>query len=380
MVNKNKLTLILLGMILIALTGCVTHEDVFVNGTVNITGSALSSGMEGYVIEVGQGMDPTSWTTLGVVLTDEGNLNINESLLAVWNTSAVSNGKHTIRLTVTDSNGVSSQDLIYVTVDNINDTPTLPCPTWSCDGLVEGLNSVDVGLTPEQYGCNMNCSITCECPNNMHMVVNSTGDLEYSYDFLYLDATSHTGSWSGSDSFNDTVDILFSSDHSLDGSSGYAGFNITGITCTPYCLSQSSYYSSEYIERVELNTGVSSSSGSCYSDHTSPVLTTLVTGHSYTLYVDVSTTYLYTEYVKAWIDFNHDFDFSDTGEEINLGSYGVDGTYTFSKDFTVPAGAIYGNTRMRVSAKWSSAPLPCGLFSYGEVEDYTVWISSSVTT
>ncbi|MEA3254387.1 MAG: cohesin domain-containing protein, partial [Candidatus Altiarchaeota archaeon] len=42
--------------------------------------------------------------------------------------------------------------------------------------------------------------------------------------------------------------------------------------------------------------------------------------------------------------------------------------------------AIYGNTRMRVSAKWSSAPLPCGLFSYGEVEDYTVWISSSVTT
>lgn len=374
--DQNKITLIISGIILISLTGCITNEIGFVNDTVNINGSALSPDLNSYVMEVGAGTDPTNWTTLGVVLTDGGGSNINEDLLAAWNTSAVSNGKYTIRLSVTDSYGVTSQDLVYVTVDNLNETPA-PCPTWSCSNLVEGLNNVDIGLTQGEYGCNMNCSITCECPSNMHMGIYSTGDLEYSYDFLCLGGVNRTGTWSSTDAFNDTVNILFTSDRSIGGSDGYTGFSINNITCTPYCLSQSNYYGDEYVSRVQLNTGVKSSSGSYYSDYTSPVFTTLVAGQSYTLYVDVTTISSFTEYVKAWIDFNQDYDFDDAGEEIYLGTDTVNGVHTFSKVFIVPLGAVSGNTRMRVSDEWNSAPSPCGTYIYGEVEDYTVEINSS---
>lgn len=378
---NDKLILIIFVTTLMIISGCVTYDyEGVVNGTVNINGSAFSSNIKNYTIEIGSGNNPKNWTRLGVVLTDDGTSNINESILAIWNTSHVSDGEYTVRLTVTDSNGVSSQDLVYVIVDNVR-TPTRPCPSWSCSNLVEGPNSVDIQLTQEQYGSDMNCSITCQCPENMHMGIYSEGDIEYYYDFLYLDEASHTGYWSGFDSgFNDTVDMSFVSDYSVDGSSGYGGFNITNITCAPYCLSSSSYYGYEYISRVWLNNVGKSSSGSSYSDYTGSVFTTLIPGKSYTLDVNVKTTGNYIEYVKAWIDFNHDYDFTDTGEEINLSSYAFYGTHNFSKSFAVPSDAVLGNTRMRVSAKYASVPSPCEAYSYGEVEDYTIEINDSMKT
>ncbi|MPT35786.1 MAG: T9SS type A sorting domain-containing protein, partial [Flavobacterium sp.] len=48
-----------------------------------------------------------------------------------------------------------------------------------------------------------------------------------------------------------------------------------------------------------------------------------------------------------------------------------------SGSFTVPATALNGATRMRVSMKYSGIPTACEAFSYGEVEDYTVNITTS---
>jgi hypothetical protein len=44
----------------------------------------------------------------------------------------------------------------------------------------------------------------------------------------------------------------------------------------------------------------------------------------------------------------------------------------------VPTSALSGATRMRVSMKYNANPTSCETFTYGEVEDYTVIISSSV--
>ena len=84
----------------------------------------------------------------------------------------------------------------------------------------------------------------------------------------------------------------------------------------------------------------------------------------------------YRVYWKVWIDYNKNGVFTDTGEQILSSSTTGSGTYTAT--FTVPTTAINGQTRIRVSMKYSAYSTPCETFTYGEVEDYTVNISSTV--
>jgi hypothetical protein len=142
--------------------------------------------------------------------------------------------------------------------------------------------------------------------------------------------------------------------------------------CPIYAKSPSCY---EHIIRVNLNGNEKISGGSNYSDFTNATLTTLSVGATYTLSVDVNTSGNYTEFVKAWIDYNNDGIFSND-EEINLGNALVSGKLTFNKTFMVPANAVASDTRMRVYVKWASAPSPCENVSFGEVEDYKINISS----
>jgi PKD repeat protein len=78
---------------------------------------------------------------------------------------------------------------------------------------------------------------------------------------------------------------------------------------------------------------------------------------------------VYTEYWRIWIDYNDDHDFEDPGEEVfsGVGSAAVTGI------FTVAPGAM-GITRMRVSMKYAGYPTPCETFTYGEVEDYSLFL------
>jgi PKD repeat protein len=76
---------------------------------------------------------------------------------------------------------------------------------------------------------------------------------------------------------------------------------------------------------------------------------------------------------SVWIDFNHDSDFNDPGEQVLVAS---NLKAEFSKSITIPSGALTGPTRMRVSMKRATVPLPCEAFAYGEVEDFTINISA----
>jgi len=157
---------------------------------------------------------------------------------------------------------------------------------------------------------------------------------------------------------------------------------LLSTSVSAYCSASSGTCNEEHIIKVELNTGSQSSTydSPCGHDYSGSVLTTLSKGQTYTLKVTGETIGGWTEYVKAWIDFNNNGVFTDSGEEINLGSYtfpGIGGTYIYSATFTVPSSATSGNLKMRVILKYNAAPTSCESFSYGEVEDYTVAISGS---
>ena len=80
----------------------------------------------------------------------------------------------------------------------------------------------------------------------------------------------------------------------------------------------------------------------------------------------------------AWIDWNQDGDFNDNGEAFDLGNISnVNNVALPVRAIAVPANAVLGNTRMRISARYNSNPTPCLANFDGEVEDYTVTVRAA---
>lgn len=146
-----------------------------------------------------------------------------------------------------------------------------------------------------------------------------------------------------------------------------------------YCSSQGNNSSYEWIDLVQIGS-INNSTGNDggYADYTN-LSTDLVAGNEYT--INFSTGFSgssYTEYYNIYIDYNRDADFEDSGELVVSGSSSSDAT--LSGSFTVPTNISEGTTRMRVSMKYNSASTPCETFTYGEVEDYAVNLSSTGTS
>ncbi len=141
-----------------------------------------------------------------------------------------------------------------------------------------------------------------------------------------------------------------------------------------YCDSQGNNVSDEYIGQVEIGSiDNTSGSGNGYSDFTN-LSTDLAKNSSATITVTpVWTGTVYSEGYSAWIDYNQDGDFTDSGEQVWTRAAST--TTPVSGTFTVPSSALSGNTRMRISMKYNGIPSSCETFTYGEVEDYTVNIT-----
>jgi len=78
-----------------------------------------------------------------------------------------------------------------------------------------------------------------------------------------------------------------------------------------------------------------------------------------------------TDQVLIWCDWNRDGDFVDAGENVYASVLG--GAYSGS--FIVPTTASIGAVRMRIrltDTAFGANTTPCGVSSYGEVEDYTL--------
>ncbi|MES2811807.1 MAG: endonuclease [Bacteroidota bacterium] len=150
----------------------------------------------------------------------------------------------------------------------------------------------------------------------------------------------------------------------------------TSAAVATYCTSKGASVADEYIGRVQLGTINNTSTGNNgYTDFTS-ISTDLTKGTSATIIVTPTWTgSAYPEGFAVWIDYNNDKDFDDSGELVYSRAASTATPATGS--FTPPTSAITGTTRMRVSMKYNGIATTCEQFQYGEVEDYTVNLTTA---
>lgn len=157
------------------------------------------------------------------------------------------------------------------------------------------------------------------------------------------------------------------------GPSGYSDSLKFTTTGTGYCTTGGESTASEYLTLVWIG-AIQNSTGSNngYGDFTT-LSTDLAQGSSVSGYLQATLPYGETEFYRIWIDYNHDNDFTDANEQaVNISSPFLG---YIAVNFTVPANAAVGPTRMRVTMQHGGAPSPCGAYPRGETEDYTVNIT-----
>jgi len=142
-----------------------------------------------------------------------------------------------------------------------------------------------------------------------------------------------------------------------------------------YCNSSGNNSSYEWIQRVVLGS-IDNTSGDNggYADFTSQVAN-VQRGVATSMNVQAAFSgSSYTEYWSIWVDLNQDGTFS-SGERLVNGS--SSSSNLLSATLNIPSTALTGTTRMRVTMKYNAEATPCEVFSYGEVEDYTINITDS---
>jgi hypothetical protein len=162
---------------------------------------------------------------------------------------------------------------------------------------------------------------------------------------------------------------------------GLLFFALAGTSQAQYCASGATSNYDSNCGAVVFNTINNNTAGICamYSNFTS-ISTSLTIGNSYPISVTVGTCGgNYTRHGKVYIDYNGNSNFTDPGEEVF--TFGPAATnITFNGSVTVPPTAIIGSTRMRVVVVETgslASVAPCGTYTWGETEDYTVVIAPS---
>ena|GEM_PF-4844718 len=105
-------------------------SGVSVRGEVIIRGTASDENFEVYVVEYGYGSSPSSWTEIVRAFSSA-----TDGALATWNTSTLSDGSYTLRLSVGDLAGNWTQTKVTLRVDNHPPEAILTeCPTETVTG------------------------------------------------------------------------------------------------------------------------------------------------------------------------------------------------------------------------------------------------------
>ncbi|WP_299209724.1 M36 family metallopeptidase [uncultured Dokdonia sp.] len=175
--------------------------------------------------------------------------------------------------------------------------------------------------------------------------------------------------------FNRITGGTWQSDVAIDNTRLVAGGGNDPNPPSGYCASNGQNTNDEYISRVQIGSinNASGTGAGGYQDFTN--LSTNLSGSASITITPTWTSTVYNEAYAVFIDWNRDGDFADTGE--TAFSRAPTQATPITGTITVPAGAAQGPTRMRVSMKYNAAPTACESFTYGEVEDYIVNVSSS---
>jgi hypothetical protein len=145
-----------------------------------------------------------------------------------------------------------------------------------------------------------------------------------------------------------------------------------------YCTASARDPNFEWISNVTFAGDPNASGSSSYSDFMATPIP-VSRGASYP--IQITPAFLQgsrSQHFKVWIDYNHDGDFSDGGEQVFSAG---PSTTTVSGTIAIPLTAVKDTTRMRVAMQYASPPSSsCGTYGYGEVEDYALNIRCNLVT
>lgn len=138
-----------------------------------------------------------------------------------------------------------------------------------------------------------------------------------------------------------------------------------------YCESKGENSSYEWLDNVVIG-DIANNSGddggyAFFEDETTILYTSEVTNVNLTPGFSGTS---YDEQYRIWIDMNQNGEFEESELLFDEGLTDV----AVSGTMVVPSTSMLGSTRMRVSMKYEAEQTPCETFSYGEVEDYCVFI------
>jgi uncharacterized membrane protein len=246
------------------------------------------------------------------------------------------------------------------------------------DVYYNGGDSARSGAIGDSQSCSIETTVTVTETKNVKFYWQVSSESGYDYLRFYIDGV-QKNQISGSTTWAQVTNSMAAGTHILKWTYIKDASVVGGSDCgwvdkleivtggVTYCTAASTNCTSEWIARVRVGALDKSSTATNYSDFTSTVTNyTRGASQSVTLTPGFASS-SYTEYWRIFIDYNKDGDFADTGETVfsKTGSAAVTGT------FTISSSASTGNTRMRVTMKYSAYAASCGTFTYGEVEDYT---------
>jgi hypothetical protein len=243
----------------------------------------------------------------------------------------------------------------------IDQTGTVPC------GIPVGLNVSNIANTSATFSWTPVPGATL-----YHLRYKTTSATTWTVTSINLPSITLSGLSAGT-SYNYAVEAICSS-----GPSGYGASQAFTTIGTGYCTTGGQSTASEFLNLVWIGGVINQTmSNNGYADFTNLVATITRGTVVYGYLSGASTPYGQMENYSIWIDYNHDNDFTDAGEQAvnissDLGGY-------IGVNFAVPANAVPGSTRMRVTIQNGNAPVPCGLFPRGETEDYSVVIVAPAT-
>lgn len=146
-----------------------------------------------------------------------------------------------------------------------------------------------------------------------------------------------------------------------------------------YCTAKGTNCNKGFIKNVFACYGFNNTTGfTGYGDYTSQSVTSAA---GKLLGLSITPGYTSCEhpglYITAYIDWNGDGDFFDAGEFVFAPRYPTSVKTKFY--VRVPAGTPSGKKRLRVIVRSDKHSGPCDIFTYGEVEDYTVSITGTLS-
>jgi cephalosporin-C deacetylase-like acetyl esterase len=148
------------------------------------------------------------------------------------------------------------------------------------------------------------------------------------------------------------------------------------IPPTAYCEAKGNQPWYNWIERIENESAYYGSFKECYADFTNKIFRAQ---RGKTTVFELTAGYAWQMYPlnwRIWIDFNGNKDFSDAGEMVvsttDIGRFKV--------NVPIPANVPLGNARIRIAMQRDTFPNACGVYEFGEVEDYTLNITEASGT